>query len=72
MTTAELVKQIEELTPEHLAEVADFVAFLRAKQPPPIRRRISARGKFAHIPGSTDEFMQRKEEEKKLEERRWK
>lgn len=72
MTKAELVKQIDELTPQQQAEVADFVAFLRSKKPQPSRRRISARGKFAHIPGSTEEFMQRKEEEKKLEERRWK
>ena len=71
MTTEELIAKIETMTPQERREVEHFVEFLLSKQPQPHRPRISAMGKFAHIPGSTDEFMRRKQEEKELEERRW-
>lgn len=41
---------------------------LRKKEPKP---RISAKGLLAHVPGSVEDFMRRKQEEIDLEDRRW-
>ena len=63
------------VTPEQIVETA--VSQDLAQDDPQgvsLRRReaiAAAQGKFAHLPGSTEEFMARKAEEKALEERRW-
>jgi len=72
MTTEELMAKIETMTPQERKEVEHFVEFLLSKRPQTYRPKVSAMGKFAHIPGSTDDFMRRKQEEKELEDRRLK
>jgi len=72
MTTAELIRRIEELTPQQRIAVEVLVNSLRAQGPQPSRRRESAMGKFAHVPISSEEFHRRKQEEIDLEERWWK
>ncbi|HEY3416572.1 MAG TPA: DUF2281 domain-containing protein [Armatimonadota bacterium] len=61
MTTTELVKKIETLTPQQQAEVADFVEFLATKSSFRSRRGNSARGRYADIPTSSDAFAERKQ-----------
>ncbi|MHB0939263.1 MAG: hypothetical protein ACYDCO_23535 [Armatimonadota bacterium] len=72
MTKAEMHKIIDEMTPEQLKVVEDLFNSLPEPSPEPKKKRVSAMGKYAHLPGSTEEFMKRKQEEKELEERRWK
>ena len=71
MTKAELHKRIEELTPEQLKTVEELVDSFQPEGKERPRRRVSFRGKYAHVLTSSEEFMRRKQEEKELEERRW-
>jgi len=69
MTAEELMAILETMTPQERKEVEHFVEFLLSKRPH--RPRVSAMGKFAHIPTSSEEFCRRKQEEIDLEDRRW-
>lgn len=68
----EILQAFEELPEEQLAKVVSLVGKLReeekTKKIDGYRKAIEeARGKYKHLPGSVDDFMRRKEEEKKLD-----
>lgn len=63
MTVTELLQKIESLPRQKQDEVAEFVDFLTSKYPARTRLTISARGKFANVGMSSDEFARLKDEE---------
>jgi len=71
MTKTEVLKRIEELTPEQMKVVEEVLESFHVEEQERPRRRISFRGKYKHVLTSSEEFMRRKQEEKELEERRW-
>jgi hypothetical protein len=80
MNVPEQVAQLCEALPlDKQVEVLDFVEFLVSRQPRPTwtveqRREVVARtmGALRETRTSSEAFAQRKQEEKALEERRWK
>jgi hypothetical protein len=72
--TIELTPEQEStLTAEATArglELPEFVK-LRALEGVPAKRRSSARGEFAHVATSSEDFARRKQEEIRREEARW-
>lgn len=69
MTVTELIKKIEALPQRQQEEVAEFVEFLASRHPERPRQNYSARGKYADIPISSDDFAVRKSDEIDLEDR---
>ena len=69
MTVTELIKKIEALPERQQEEVEEFVDFLTSRHPARSRQKYSARGKFADVPISSEEFARLKSEEIELEDR---
>ena len=71
MTKAEVHKRIDELTPRELKIVEEVLESLRHQEQEQPQQKVSIRGKFAHVPTSSEDFNRRKQEEIDLEDRRW-
>ncbi len=69
MTIVELIKKFEALPERQQEEVAEFVDFLASRYPEGPTRKTSARGKFADVGISSDDFAKQKSEEIDIEDR---
>ena len=70
MTIVELIKKFEALPQQQQAEVTEFIDFLASRYPEQSRRKPSARGKYADVDISSDEFARQKAAEIELEDRK--
>jgi hypothetical protein len=70
-----IINNLQSLNSNRLLEVLDFVEFLHSKQEsslPDPKIIDSVCGKYKNFLSSSDDFSQKKQEEKKLEDDKWK